>query len=182
MAYKYNLTDVRKIKEKSIFEDEINNLFESFPKLNIFLLHRDFITKWLLCNDVYFEDFNEIEELISLTANYLNAKQNNNVFDVFFRDRGTQIKHKTLQEITNRNISRLEKVKEDLLSLTINGNKTNALINMIDDFISFPNNYIPEKRYYSCNVEPIRKHLNSRKIEIEEINIYINYFQSHKEN
>ena len=74
MAYKYNLTDVKKIKEKSIFEDEINNLFESFPKLNIFLLHRDFITKWLLCNDVYFEDFNEIEELISLTANYLKAK------------------------------------------------------------------------------------------------------------
>lgn len=177
--YKYTLKNAKIAIKKSIFSEEINNLFESFPKLNIFLLHKNFIIEWVLSNEVFFEKFEEIEELISLTANYIKTKQNNTLFDVFFSNGGTHIEHKTLSEITNRNINRLKKVREDLLSLTINGNKTKDFINMIDDFISTPTSYIPEKVYYSCNVEPIRKYLRTKKIGTEQIDIYINYLQEY---
>lgn len=175
--YKYSLDNAK--ETKNILEEDIKNFFENLPTLNICINHKDFIIKWLLTNEGYFDDFDNIIKLINLTTTYITVKNNNSIKNLLYFKNGTTIKNKTLSEIADRNIERLKKVKEDLDSLTIHSCRTKNLINEIDNFILSTDNYIPHNKSISkCNVEGIRKYLKKLKVKDTSIVEYITYFQN----
>lgn len=174
--------DIKQLFNKMSFKDDLEEYIKNYPLSGFMFNHSEFLKEWILINESNFDDFNEIINLIKLTENYFNTKNENNIIDVFFKS-ATLDKNKTLSEITLRNIDRMEKIKEDLENLTLHGTKTKLLLEIINDFISTPTNYIPRKKKKKINnVEEIRKYLNTKKINIEEINTYIKYFQTHHKN
>lgn len=173
--------DIKQLFNKISFENELKE-YINYSNLSILIVHSDFLKEWILNNETNFDNFDEIINLIKLTKKYFYTKNENNIMDVFFKS-ATLDKNKTLSEITLRNIDRMEKIKEDLENLTLHGTKTKLLLEIINDFISTPANYIPRKnKKKNNNVEEIRKYLSNKKIEIEQINTYIKYFQTHHKN
>src|SRR5574344_2053614 len=175
-GYKYSIDNVRVIKPQ--FKDILEEYIKNYPASGFMFNHSEFLKEWILNNELNFDDFEEIIKLIELTKKYFYTKNENNIMDGFFANNGTLDKNKTLSEITDRNIDRMNKIKKDLQNLTINAPKTKLLLEIIDDFISKPTNYIPKKDKRINNVEEIRQYLSAKKIEIEQISTYIKYFQT----
>lgn len=180
--FKNTAENIREAFNKKIFKDELENYIRNYPVSGFMFYHGDFLKEWITNNDSSFDTFKEIIQLINLTENHFNTKNQNNILNIFFYKKGTLDKNKTLSEITDRNIDRVNKIIKDLENLTIHGEKTKDFLTMMNDFILNPTKYIPTKTIINNDVEQIRQYLKSKNIITEEINNYVEYFQKHFKN
>lgn len=168
-------------KDKALLKKELDETWALNPK-HILIWHKEFINKFILDNYFYFdfesgneESKKDIAELIDKTAFYINRKINNKIEATFASNENKPNRHIT--QLQARNKARLLKIKDDLLSLSVYGGKTQTMLNLINECLENMEIIIPNKLHYSQNVEEIRNCLSKRGLEKETVDSYIFYFR-----
>lgn len=162
----------------NVHKEILNELDIFFKDINIFTLHKSFIYGWINDNRVEFcekEDIAKLEELLSITAGYLNSKQINNVNGNFF----SIVKpNRHLTELKARIEDHLKYALKDVESLFMHGSKTKQAIETINQLINDMDEIVPLRpKNKKQNVEDIRVFLRKRGFTKENIDSYIEHFR-----
>lgn len=169
-------------KDKAFLRKELDETWALNPT-HILIWHKEFINKFILDNYFYFdvesgneESTKDIAELINKTAFYVNRKINNKILEATFAINGNK-PNRHITQLQSRNKDRLAKIKDDLLSLSVYGGKTQTMLNLINECLENMEIVIPNKQHYSQNVEEIRNCLSKRGLSKETVDSYISYFR-----
>lgn len=147
-------------------------------KVNLFTFHKSFIYKWVEENKSQFcteGDIKKIEELFRLTSELLSAKDFNTWVNFGF---GWSKSNRHESEIKKRVVGHLEKVLQDLYSLSPHGEKTKQTIEMIEDSLANIDKIVLTKQTKrSESVEDIRRFLKKEGFRKESVDQYVKQFQ-----
>jgi len=147
---------------------------------SVFCFHKHFIYEWVEDNIQFWDEAGAdiLNELLTLTAKYLNARKQNETYKIFYTAVQPIPKKHLSSEIQPRVKNHLEDVLKDLQSLNIHGSQTKQAINNIKEWLEDINTIIPpSKPHKNANVEDIRKFLTKEKFDKENISRYIKQFQ-----
>ena len=120
-------------KDKALLKKELDETW-ALNSTHILIWHKEFINKFILDNYFYFdfesgneESTKDIAELINKTAFYVNRKINNKILEATFAINGNK-PNRHITQLQSRNKDRLAKIKDDLLSLSVYGGKTQTIV------------------------------------------------------
>lgn len=160
--------------------NELIELLQQDPYKSTYLgMFKDHFIEWFKLHIDYFDDFEQIKGLISVTFNYI--KRDNNFVEMLSRPQRIDETKTRISQTRTELINKLENIKETLENLYyLQTPETKQLLSLIEKFKEDPTLLIPEQIKVSKNREEIIKYLNMYPLTTKDKQSYFEAIASAK--